>query len=568
MRRLGFVCCFVLTVSCLQRPHVNKRNQNASDLGDQIKDAQTADSYLANLRCDAPETFRGFRAWRRLSNAELRNTISDLFKLSNIDYSAFPSDLPKKEVFDTVGAETNFVNSTRLAGYEQVMRSVSEQIDLGLHFPCLGEGEVCVQRKLPEFLELAWRRPATAEDVQGLSGLFALLLSDGVPAETALRSTLQAALLSHHFLYRSELGVLQSDRTFVLTDWELASALSYTLWRRPPNAELRELAAQGRLSQPEVLRQQAEKMLNDPQARPAFQDFAAQWLDAARISLTTKPLETFTPLVKDKMVREVQDFFTHVMFDAPQTNYQTLLTADFTMADPALDFIYDSASTAGRTPYMQAERRGILGQSGFLASHGLPDQSNPIQRGVFVAERVLCIRFPAPPPITPPMRQPGLSNKELFKQHSVPACSGCHTTIDNLGFAFENFDGIGRFRATDAGQPIVTDGSFVLDGQRITITSPQSLFEGIGQSQEGQQCYTREMFRYGLGRTEYFKRKIAGRISEQRLSAQGELDRCQIQNATQKMLASGGDLRTSILEIISSPAFRLRLKAVPESDSL
>jgi hypothetical protein len=566
--RSFWLLCLVFVISCTQRPHMNRRGQSESNLGDQIKDAQTADSYVANLRCDAPDTFRGFRAWRRLSNAEFRNTISDLFKLTTLDYSSFPSDLPKKEVFDTVGAETNFINSNRLAAYEQLAKSVADQLDLSLFFPCMAEGDACVPKKMPEFLELAWRRPATAEEGQGLNELYDVLVKDGMAAEDALRTTIQAVLLSHNFLYRSELGVLQPDKTFLLTDWELASALSYTLWRRPPNAELRQLAAAGTLSSPGMLRQIAEKMLNDPLARPAWQDFAAQWLDTAKIAVTSKPLEAFTPAVKDKMISEVQEFFAHVMFDAPDRNYQTLLTADFTMADPTLDFIYESTSTSGRTPYMQAERRGILGQSGFLASHGLPDQSNPIQRGVFVAERVLCMQFPLPPPTTPPMRQPGLSNKELFKQHSVPACAGCHAIIDNLGFAFENFDGIGRFRATDAGLPITMDGSLNLDGNLLTITSPQALMEGIGNSLEGQQCYTREVFRYGFGRTEFFKRKTVGRADVPQLSAQGELDRCQIQYATQKMADARGDLRTAILELISSPAYRIRLKAVPESDKL
>jgi len=568
MRIFGILCTFCLVMSCIQRPHMNRRGQVETDIGDQIKDALTADSYVANLRCDAPETFRGFRAWRRLSNAEVRNTISDLFKISNIDYSSFPSDLPKKEVFDTVGAETNFINSNRLAGYEQLAKSVADQLDLNQHFPCIAEGVGCVQKKLPEFLELAWRRPATAEDLQGLLELYAVLAQDGMAPDAATRMTIQAVLLSQNFLYRSELGVLQADKTFLLTDWELASALSYTLWRRPPHAELRQMAAAGTLSSPGMLRQQAEKMLNDPLARPAWQDFASQWLDTAKIAVTSKPLLTFTPTVKDKMVSEVQEFFTHVMFDAANKSFQTLLTADFTMADPALDFIYESTSVSGRTPYMQAERRGILGQSGFLSSHGLPDQSNPIQRGVFVAERMLCMHFPTPPPVTPPARQPGLSNKELFKQHSVPACAGCHATIDNLGFAFENFDGIGKFRATDAGLPISIDGSFDLDGKALSITSPQALFEGIGNSLQGQQCYTREVFRYGFGRTEFFKRKVVGRTAEQQLTAQGELDRCQIQNATQKMAGAGGDLRTAILEFVSSPAYRIRLKAVPESDKI
>lgn len=582
MKRLTITACLssalLLSSSCLQPPSrpgkmgggtprssLDDTKQKDKPIGDDIGRGKTPDDYGANLRCDAAETHRGIRSWRRLSNIEMKNTINDIFGIADADLSQFPLDIPKKETFDTVNVEGNYVNASRFAGYENFSKSLAEKINLAKYFPCLGEGAPCMTKELPKVLEAAWRRPATADEVKDLATLFGDLTKDGMNAETSARVVIQAIVLSHNFLYRSEFGVLQDDNSFALTDWELASALSYTLLRRPPNEELRKLAAAGELSKPNAIRPIAEMMMNSPQAKDAWKDFAAQWLDTMKISQVTKPQMEFEAM-KPKLVSEVRDFFTNVMFDAPAPTYKTLLTADYTIADPLLDPLYESKSAAGKTPFMQVERRGILGQAGFLASHSLPDQPNPILRGVFVAERVLCIHFLPPPPVTPPKPKPGLSNKELFRQHNNDACAGCHTTIDNLGFAFENFDAMGKFRTMDAGQPIVAEGKLPIDGKEIPITSPQGMFETIGTSTQGQQCFVREAFRYGFGRTEFYYRPVAGLSETKKLTAQGELDRCQIETATAKMIEKNGDLKTAIIELVSSPAFRLRLKGVPESD--
>lgn len=583
MKRLSFYICIGSTLLLLEacrpapvRPSLGGKSQGgttrdsdgkASDpnIGSEIGGGITPDQYGANLKCDAQDTHRGLRAWRRLSNAEVKNTVSDVFGVANADFSQFPPDIPKKEAFDTINVETNFVNSARFAGYENLAKSIAEKVDLNKYFPCLKDGGSCFSKQLPSLLENAWRRPATSAEVQSLATLYNDMMKDGVPSDAGARYIVQAIVLSHNFLYRSELGKMQGDNSFVLTDWELASALSYTLWRRPPNAELRKAAASGELSKPDAIRPIAEKMLNDPLAKDAWKDFAAQWLDTGRISTTSKPQPEFETW-KPKLISEVRDFFSTIMFDAPEKTYKTLLTADYTMADPMLDGLYQSRSTAGKTPYMQPERRGILGQAGFLASHSAPDQPNPILRGVFVAERVLCIHFENPPPVTPPKKQPGLSNKELFRQHNNPACAGCHTTIDNLGFAFENFDEIGKFRAMDAGQPIVVEGKLPIDGKEIPINSLQTMYEALGTSAQAQQCFVREAFRYGFGRTEYYYRPAAGSTATKKLTAQGELDRCQIETAAAKMREKGGDLKTAIVELVSSPAFRLRLKGNVEPD--
>jgi hypothetical protein len=574
MQRL--VLCTVATLlmtlvtSCRNppsKPNFGSSGVNKDDIirdepiiGDKIKDGKDTDSYSL-LKCEKPETFRGIRGWRRLSNTEIKNTVADIFGLTaGVDFSEFPADLPKHEIFDTVNVVSNYVDTNRFKGYQSFAKTLAEKLDMAKFLPCAAEGSSCLSAKLPSVLNLVWRRPATADEVTALVTLFDVMRKDGVSPTESMRWLVQAMVLSHHFLYRSELGEIQADGSFILTDWELASALSYTLWRRPPNDSLRKAAAAGELSKDGAIRPLATKMMADPLAKSAWKDFAAMWMDSEKINRTEKPLiPAFTPAVKTKMIQEIGDLFSHVMFDSKTSTYQQLLTGDYTIADPLLDSFYDSKSTSGQTTFVQPERRGILGQSGFLASHAAADSPNPILRGVFVAEHMLCINFTKPPPFTPLMSKQGLSNKDLFRQHNKPGCDTCHTLIDNIGFAFENFDQIGKFRSMDAGAPIVTESKLTLDGKELQINSPQALFTAIGNSNQGMQCFVREAFRYSFGRAEFYNRPLVGGPSSTKITTQSELDRCQIENATAAMKANKGDLRTGIIELVSSPAFKIRL---------
>lgn len=509
------------------------------------------------LNCEEPDTYRGLRGWRRLANAEVKNTVVDTFGIKDLDYSEFPSDLTKKELFDTIMIANNFVNTQRFKAYQNFSSEFASKLDTNKFLPC--KDSACLTQKLPAFLELAWRRPATDEDVKSLVALNETLKADGIVGDEALRIVIQAVVLSHNFLYRSELGTLEADGSYALSDYELASALSYIIWRTAPDEALRNAAAAGELSKDGGVRAYATKMFNDPRAKNTFKEFAKMWMESDKVNRTNKPDPSYSAAVKAKMIQEVGDTFSHVMFDAADKSYQALMGGTFTMAGPELDSFYNSKSENGKTAYKEADRLGLLGQAGFLSSHAAADNPNPILRGVYVLEHVLCEHFGTPPPFTPPMAQVGLSNKDLFKQHNKPGCAGCHTSIDNIGFVFENFDQYGKYRTMDAGQPIVTDNTFPLDGKDVKVTSPQEMFKAIANSQQGMQCYVREAFRYGMGRAEYFTRPTVGVKTPDVLTKQGELDRCQIENATKKMKENKGDLRTGIIEILASPGFRYRL---------
>lgn len=569
------VILFSLCTISACRSGVNKP-QAGSNSGGTIDDVPLGADLAGGLRandytdlvCDNTTTHRGLRAWRRLSNIELVNTIRDIFgNLDGLDYSGLVNDIPKHEAFDTVGIKENYIDSNRLKGYFRLAESISAKADINTFFPCLAEGQKCINEQLADLALLIWRRPILEEESQRITALYQQAIAEEAGPEAAARLILQAMLVSPHFLYRSELGEQQSDGSYLLTDWELASALSYMLWRKPPDAELRQLAANGSLRQPEQLRSQASRMLNHPNAREAWNDFAGMWLDASRVLTVNREQANFTDQVKNSLNAEVKNFFIHTMFDAENSSYQQLLNSNYTIAGNELSWIYGSvADASGRLVFPNEQRRGILGQASFLAGHSFPTEPNPISRGVFIAERLLCVGFVPPPAVVVPEPQPGISNQERFRQHSVnPACASCHATIDPLGFAFENFDAVGVFRTEEAGLPININSQLKLDGTTISISSPQELTAAIADSHQGMECYVRQNFRYGLGRMEFAPKTIIGAPTEAKTSVQSDLDQCQINSLTSIMQANGGDLKAAILELISNPAFRIRLIGEPEA---
>lgn len=517
------------------------------------------DDYLG-LQCGDKETHRGIRAWRRLSNIELQNTVDAVFGLrEGIDYSSFVNDIPKAEVFDTAMIPSNFVNGNRLRGYLSFAESLAAKVDINKQFPCLGEGEVCIARQLPKVLASAWRRPATDAELQDLQATYSNLLRDGFTNEESARFLIQAIALSQNFLYRSELGEAKGSE-FELTDWELASALSYATVRSIPDAELIRLAENGQLRDSAILRQQAERLLATPAARAAWKDFGSMWLMSDAVLEASKNQPEFNDDLKRKLAAETNNLFIESMFDAGDGgSFGRLLTADYTPADGSSDWIYNSTAADGKVRFNEEERRGILGQASFLASGAVTDTTNPVKRGVFIMNRLLCSGFPPAPPVEFPEVKPGQSTKEVFERHSQGSCAVCHGVIDQFGFAFENFNELGIFREKDGDKAIVIDAKVKIDGQVVAIRSPEEIGQAIANSDQGMNCFVRQTFRYALGRIEYAPVSILGAPAPEATDKQGQLDACQIQNATSAMKAQSGDMKTALLELISSPAFRFRL---------
>lgn len=521
-----------------------------------------------DLKCSEDTPRLGLRAWRRLSNVEIRNTVVDIFQVKDADTSSFPADTPKKELYDTMSVSSNHLSDARFLPLESFAKEIAAKANLNTFFPCLKDGVSCINKSLPTLLGNAWRRPSTAAENTELSALFSLLIKDGLTAEESARDLISAIILSHNFLYRSELGTLkeEADNSYVLDDYEIAAAISYTIWRRPPDSTLKNLAKSGGLKDSDAIRAIATKMMNDPKAREAWKDFGNQWLDGHRIQNSVKTnAPDFTPQVKNKLKEEASNFLTFIMFDKEGGTYKDLLLSAEAPTDPALDSFYGAKASGKTTKYAHEQRRGLLGQVSFLASHATADMANPVTRGAFIADRILCEQFIGAPPTTAPEPEPGMSAKELFAARTKPAgCQSCHKSIDGLGYALGNFDHLGRFQKEDNGKPVETNGTFTLDDKPVSFSSPQELTDAIAASVQGQMCFVRQVFNYGYGRKEFAWRPVAGRPAKPGLSAQGKLDFCEIKSATAAMVANNGDLKSVIVEFLASPAFRHRVPGQPE----
>lgn len=512
------------------------------------------------LACPNKETHRGIRSWRRLSNIEIKNTVDAVFgSPTDVDYSSFINDISKAEVFDTSMSVGNYVSTNRLKGYFTFAESLAKGVTINKLFPCLAKGRSCISSSLATLGAATWRRPLTSDELNRLTAVYDQLMTDGYASEAAARLVIEALVLSQEFLYRSELGVQLADGTYELTDYELASALSYATIRTVPDAELKSLADKKMLRDSATLAKQATRLLNLPAAKSAWKDFAGQWLQADGVLDAAKTQTAFTDTVKTKLSDEMKNFFVDTMFSATKKTYDQLLLADYTVGDNSSAFIYGGTVAGGKIQFKETQRKGLLGQAGFLASAAVADTTNPIKRGVFILSRLMCSGFAPAPATTFPTVKSGLSTKELFQQHSQGSCASCHKFIDDFGFALENFDEIGKFRDNDAGAAIVIKSNVTIDGKELAIASPDELSNALAHSSQAMECYARQTFRYTLGRLEYAAVPIIGGTPAEDKTTESQLDKCQIQDVASAVEANGGDLKTAFVELVSNPGFRLRL---------
>ncbi|MBI1918750.1 MAG: DUF1592 domain-containing protein [Planctomycetes bacterium] len=333
---------------------------------------------------------------------------------------------------------------------------------------------------LVDFAALAYRRPLTGAEANELRGLYRQLRNKKFPHDEAFRLTLARVFVASPFLYRLENAPV-GTATAAVSDWELASRLSYFLWSSQPDKELRDLAAKGTLHKPEVLAKQAQRMLADARVRRLATEFACHCLHIHDFDSLTEKSEKHFPefaVLRGDMYEESILFFTDLF--QRDASLLSLLNADHTFVNERLARFYGIKGVEG-TAWRRVEgmrqhgRGGILGLSATLAKQSGASRTSPILRGNWVSEVLLGERLPRPPKDVPQLpvdetATDGLTVRQLVARHTSDArCASCHQKIDPFGFALEGFDALGRRRDRDlAGRPIDTktklpDGS-ELDG--------------------------------------------------------------------------------------------------------
>ncbi|MCB9538222.1 MAG: DUF1592 domain-containing protein [Myxococcales bacterium] len=399
----------------------------------------------------------------------------------------------------------------------------------------------CAADFVRTFGRRAFRRPPSPAEVDRYAALF---------VDHGAEAGLTALLSAPAFLYRSELGAPDGDGVWRLTPHEAASALSYFLWASMPDDALLAAADRGPIDRAA----EAARLLADDRARAVVGDFALQWLgvDALRTAHKNPDLfPDFDAALRAAMLAETADFARHVVFDG-SGRFADLLTADYTVGDARLAAFYGLDRAAdGTLPYADAARAGVLGHASVLATYAHSDQTSPIRRGLFVRRRLLCQELPPPPPNAGgvPEVDPDATTRERFRQHTDDDfCRGCHQYIDGVGFGFERFDALGRWRDTEAGQPVDARGE--LNDLEGFGAGTQATYEGVHElaalladSDAARDCFVRQTFRFAQGREDAAD------------------DACAVRDLRADFDAAGGDVRALLTAVAAHPSFVLRREA-------
>ena len=316
-----------------------------------------------------------------------------------------------------------------------------------------------VRERLEHLARRAFRRPVREGELHPYERLVESELAGGSELRAAFKTALLALLCSKDFLYLIEGSADGADR--LLTDWELASRLAYFLWSTMPDDELLELAGEERLRDREVLRSQVARMLADPRAERLAASFSRQWLQLGRVGEFSPNVDLYPdydPHLERSMVQETVSFVGEVL--RRDLSVRELLVSDWTMLNPRLARHYGIEGVSGsgfRRVALEADhhRGGILTQASVLSLTSDGTRHRPVHRGVWISESIFG-RSPPPPPAnvepiepTPVDAEKATVRMQLRAHASNPACAACHSRIDPLGLAFDNYDAIGRWRTRE-----------------------------------------------------------------------------------------------------------------------
>ncbi len=414
------------------------------------------------------------------------------------------------------------------------------------------EETACATEIIKRLSSQAYRRPASAEDLEGLMTFYRMGRDKG-DFEAGIRTALEAVLANPSFVFRFErepAGARQGQ-SFRISDTELASRLSYFIWSTMPDDELLTLAQQKRLHEPLVLQAQVKRMLNSPRSEALAKRFAAQWLRLNDLdAMHPDPLlfPQFDTTLGQSMHRETELFFDSIVRE--DRNVVDLLTADYTFVDERLAKHYGVSNVSGnrfrRVTIDDDARRGLLGEGAILTLTSIADRTSPVARGKFVMEVLLGTPPPPPPPSVPALEETKatkgeklLTLRERMEEHRANAtCAGCHRLMDPIGLALENFDAIGRWRDLDSGWAIDAAGE-LFDGTKVD--GPSSLRKALlTHSDMFIRNFAEMLMMYGLGRrVEYY-------------------DMPQIRSIVKDAAKNNNRFSSFVLGIVASPQFQMR----------
>jgi hypothetical protein len=494
---------------------------------------------------------------RRLTAAQFQNTAAALLQ---------PKKLPAGigNPFDDALGAARFTTMADAAGIPQqtlgLLLDAAEALAAELapalraQSACLGAATLdrtCVEAAINQVGGAAFRRPLTAEELGRFAGL--VVTEQGTAgADTALRLGLAALLSSPRFAFNWEQGAGVPDAfgRVRLGPYEVAAALSYAITEGPPDAALLDAARKGELGTTAQIRAQAERLLLATSGDLAsVRRFFGEYFGYPKATEVFKDPKTY-PFHNGAGLVDDTDRFVRDTVTTRKSFLSTLLTSSrgFVRADTARSYGMDvTVKTPMAVTLPSAERAGILTQPSFLVARSKTEANDPIRRGKFVNESLLCRKVPdlSLPEVPEPPDLPNSTLRERLAAHSQrPQCAGCHALMDPPGFAFEQYDHTGRYRTTETGKPV--DASGMLTGAGAEdgrFANAVELAGRLARAAVVEDCFSRHALRYWLGRLET------------------DADGCTIAAARAAYQKSGGDVLQLFAELLGSESFLYRTVA-------
>lgn len=398
------------------------------------------------------------------------------------------------------------------------------------------EARPCAEKIIGRLGSAAYRRPLTASDTKALMSFYDTGAKEG-GFELGIRQSLEAILASPHFIFRMEEvpATAKAGDRIPVNSLDLASRLSFFLWGAPPDSALVSVAKKGLLADTTVLMQQTKRMLADPRSEALATRFAAQWLrlqDIEKVHPDALQYPDYHEQLATDMRKETEQFFYHLVKE--NRPMLEMYTANYSYLNERLAKHYGIAGVTGddfrRVAYTDSTRVGILGHGSILTLTSHANRTSPVLRGKYIIEVVMGIPAPVPPPNVPDLEKTGeakegrmLTTRERMEQHRAnQPCKSCHSLIDPMGLALDNFDVTGAWRIRENGSALDTRGDFYdgtpigspRDLQKVLLKRPVPLVRSFASN----------LMAYALGRRlEYYdqptvrKLEVSGRANNYRI---------------------------------------------------
>jgi Protein of unknown function (DUF1592)/Protein of unknown function (DUF1588)/Protein of unknown function (DUF1595)/Protein of unknown function (DUF1585)/Protein of unknown function (DUF1587) len=455
-------------------------------------------------------------ALRKLTVQQYQNTVRDLLGVE-VTLPELETDTAINGFF-SIGAAQATVSPSGAEKFETAAYALAAKALAPDHrqslVKCTPSGPSdasCTGSFVSEFGRRAFRRPLVSEEVSRYVAVAQQAQRALGDFYKGLEFAVAGMLQSPDFLFRAELGSQTAGSASMrpYDDYELATRLSYLLWNTTPDDALLAAASRGELSTPAGLNSQAERLLADPRAKVALDNFHSERLSLDELGSLDKLPSVYAAGVDDALKAAMRDDVLDTIEDytfGANTDFRDLFTSRVAFVDSKLAAIYGlpASTRKGRVELpTRGERVGILGKAAFLAVNAHTDVTSPTKRGKYIRERLLCQGIPAPPPdvstVLPEPDPSAPTMRERLEAHvAIKSCAGCHTLMDPLGLSFEHFDAIGRFRKDDAGNTLDVSGN--LNGS--DFDGALELSELLRDEPRTSECVARQVYRYATAHVE------------------------------------------------------------------